>query len=73
MNILMSYFDKHFDGELEPSQKCHKAAIAILLSAISELCILHHICGIQHDTREMVMFTPMFWWSRITMIPYTTS
>ena len=46
---------------------------AILLSAVTELYILPHIFGTKHDGVEKVMYNPMFLWSSIRGIPYTTS
>lgn len=34
--------------------------VAILLSAITELFVLHHISWTKHDNTEKVMSTPMF-------------
>ena len=50
----------------------HKVA-AILLSAITEFYILHNIFWTRHDNTEKVLSVPVFWRSRITMIPFTTS
>ena len=49
-------------------QKKYRAMAAILPFTITEFCILHHISWTKHDNAKRVTSTPMFWWSRITMI-----
>lgn len=42
--------------------------VAILVSAITELCIWRHISWTKHGNTVKMMSTPIFWWSRITMV-----
>ena len=54
-------------SETKPSRKCHVAAVAaILLTAINELCILHHISWNKRNTGK-TMSPSMLWGPRITM------